>query len=110
VAPDWISGVSIGAINAALIAGHAPERRIERLREFWERVSARTPFIPPEYMDPMRPILNFVSAASAVTLGVPGFFVPRMPPPFMAPDGSIEALSSYDTPLGRQLRRWSTSG
>jgi NTE family protein len=97
VAPDWISGVSIGAINAALIAGNPPERRVARLREFWERVSAQTPFIPPAYMDPMRPMLNFFSAASSMTLGVPGFFVPRMPPPFMAPDGSIEALSFYDT-------------
>ena len=97
VAPDWISGVSIGAINAALIAGNPPERRVARLREFWERVSAQTPFIPPAYMDPMRPMLNFFSAASSLTLGVPGFFVPRMPPPFMAPDGSIEALSFYDT-------------
>jgi NTE family protein len=97
VAPDWISGVSIGAINAALIAGNPPERRVARLRDFWERVSAQTPFIPPAYMDPMRPMLNFLSAASSMTLGVPGFFVPRMPPPFMAPDGSIEALSFYDT-------------
>jgi NTE family protein len=67
------------------------------LREFWERVSGQTPFIPPAYMDSMRPMLNFLSAASAVTLGVPGFFIPRMPPPFMALDGSIEALSFYDT-------------
>jgi NTE family protein len=37
--PDWVAGISIGAINAALIAGNPPERRIERLREFWEAVS-----------------------------------------------------------------------
>src|SRR5262245_53463506 len=37
--PDWIAGVSIGAVNAALIAGNPPEQRVERLRQFWETVS-----------------------------------------------------------------------
>src|SRR5271165_5329966 len=37
--PDWIAGISIGAINSALIAGNPPEKRVERLREFWEAVS-----------------------------------------------------------------------
>src|SRR6202162_4301127 len=38
--PDWIAGISIGAINAAIIAGNAPEKRVERLRAFWEGVTA----------------------------------------------------------------------
>src|SRR5690242_8521937 len=38
-APHWVGGISIGAINAALIAGNPPERRVERLRAFWELVS-----------------------------------------------------------------------
>jgi NTE family protein len=97
LAPDWIAGVSIGAINAALIAGNPPERGVERLREFWERASARASFMPPTSLDSMRPLSNFMSAASAVTFGVPGFFLPRMPPPFMAADGSMGALSYYDT-------------
>src|ERR1700687_3516262 len=42
--PDWVSGISIGAINAALIAGNAPEARLDKLRAFWEQVSA--PSIP----------------------------------------------------------------
>src|ERR1700674_5948503 len=42
IQPDWISGVSIGAINAALIAGNPPERRMERLTAFWETITART--------------------------------------------------------------------
>ena len=96
-APDWIAGVSIGAINAALIAGNPPERRVARLREFWEGVSSRSPFVPPSLLDPMRTMLNRASAASAMAFGVPGFFVPRFPPPFMAPDGSTGALSYYDT-------------
>ena len=37
--PDWVAGISIGAVNAALIAGNVPEKRVERLREFWEAVS-----------------------------------------------------------------------
>ena len=96
-APDWVAGVSIGAINAALIAGNPPERRVERLREFWHRVSAQMPFMPPASMDAMRPMLDKMSTASAFMFGVPGFFSPRMVPPFLALDGSIGALSFYDT-------------
>jgi NTE family protein len=96
-APDWIAGVSIGAINAALIAGNPPERRVARLREFWERVSSQAPFVLPSVLDPLRPMFNRASAATAFVFGIPGFFVPRFPPPSMAPDGSIGALSYYDT-------------
>jgi NTE family protein len=106
VTPDWVAGVSIGAINAALIAGNAPERRVERLGEFWDRISAHAPFIPPASFDPLRPMMNVFSAASAETFGVPGFFVPRVPPPFLAPEGGIEALSFYDTwPLRETLEK-----
>ena len=80
--PDWIAGVSIGAINAALIAGNPAERRIARLREFWERVTANTPFLLPAGLDPLRPLTNRLAAGSVITMGVPGFFKPRMPPPF----------------------------
>ena len=96
-APDWVAGVSIGAINAALIAGNVPEMRVARLREFWERVSSGNPFIPPSALDPVRPAFNRLSAATVATFGVPGFFVPRFPPPMLAPDGSLEAMSIYDT-------------
>ena len=103
-APDWVVGVSIGAINSALIAGNPPERRIERLREFWTLASGRTPFTLPAGMDYARPWMNKMSAASVVMFGVPGFFTPRMRPPFFAPDGSLEALSFYDTePLRKTL-------
>ena len=73
-APDWIAGVSIGAINATLIAGNPPERRIERLRAFWECVSSQAPFIPPSLLDPMRPMFNRASAVSAMAFGIPGFY------------------------------------
>src|SRR6266436_8772434 len=39
--PDWVAGISIGAINGALIAGNPPERRVDRLRAFWERITAK---------------------------------------------------------------------
>ncbi|MFP3558832.1 patatin-like phospholipase family protein [Paraburkholderia sp. SIMBA_049] len=97
IAPDWIAGVSIGAINAALIAGNPPEQRVARLREFWERTSAQSSFVPPPSLAPVRPAFNFMSAASAIAFGVPGFFTPRMPPPFMALEGTLNALSFYDT-------------
>jgi NTE family protein len=38
--PDWVAGISIGAINGALIAGNAPEWRVEQLRKFWEQITA----------------------------------------------------------------------
>src|SRR6202795_3948014 len=72
LAPNWIAGVSIGAINAALIAGNAPGRRVERLREFWDRVSSNMPLVTPAQLDPLRVTLNQLSAATAATFGVPG--------------------------------------
>jgi NTE family protein len=94
---NWVAGVSIGALNAALIAGNPPGRRVERLREFWDRVSAHLPFSLPSSLALMRPLANRVNAASVVSFGVPGFFVPRTVPPMLAPEGSVEALSYYDT-------------
>jgi NTE family protein len=96
-APDWITGVSIGAINAALIAGNLPQQRIQRLRDFWDEVSSGIPLVAPAFLDPLRVAFNRVSAGAAVAFGVPGFFVPRLPPPYLAPDGSPQALSVYDT-------------
>src|SRR5260221_3738995 len=39
--PDWVAGISIGAVNASIIAGNAPENRVDRLRSFWEEVTSR---------------------------------------------------------------------
>jgi NTE family protein len=97
IAPDWVTGVSIGAINGALIAGNPAERRLERLREFWDRVSSGNPLAGLPQFDPLRAGMNRLSALAAATFGVPGFFSPRLPPPFFAPDGSAAALSLYDT-------------
>lgn len=96
-APNWVTGVSIGAINAALIAGNPPERRLERIRAFWDLVSSGVPIIAPAYLDPLRVAFDRLSAMAASTFGTPGFFVPRVPPPYFAPDGTPGALSLYDT-------------
>jgi NTE family protein len=96
-APDWVVGISIGAINAALIAGSPPERRVDRLREFWNLVSVQAPFVLPAAMDLARPMMNRMAAAQAMFFGIPAFFVPRMPPPQFAPEGTLAALSYYDT-------------
>jgi NTE family protein len=96
-APDWVVGISIGAINAALIVGNPPERRVERLHEFWSRVSAQAPFVLPATMDFARPMMNRMAAASAMVFGIPGFFTPRVPPPQFAVPGSLAAMSYYDT-------------
>jgi NTE family protein len=97
VAPNWIAGVSIGAINGALIAGNSSQHRVERLREFWNRVSSIAPITPLAVFSPFRPFLNSLSATAAMTFGVPSFFTPRLTPPFFAPDGTKGALSVYDT-------------
>jgi NTE family protein len=82
--PDWVAGISIGAINGALIAGNAPERRIEQLRTFWEQITAATsgfdawlaPFSAAS--DAMRGWMNQTNAAMALVGGTPGFFTPRL--------------------------------
>ena len=97
IEPSWVVGISIGAINAALIVGNPPERRVERLREFWRRISVNVgPPLPP-WLDPLRPAVNYMAAMSATTVGVAGFFRPRMPPTSFAADGTEGALSIYDT-------------
>ncbi len=101
--PDWVSGISVGAINAALIAGNAPQARLDKLRAFWEQVS--TPHTPDLFGfaepwlqgDLSRGIVNRLHASSALFAGAPGFFTPRFPPPYLYPPGTIEATSWYDT-------------
>jgi len=99
--PDWVAGISIGAINSALIAGNPPEKRVERLRTFWETVSGQPfglPFLAAlEGRDELtHSLINHVSSVAALIGGAPGFFQPRVPPPFLYPNGTPEALSYYD--------------
>jgi NTE family protein len=104
--PEWVAGISIGAINAAIIAGNAPEKRVDRLKEFWEMVSAPVPWNPVTPGDRMRSYFNETSAALVAAFGVPGFFTPRIPPAPLWPQGSPQSQSYYDTaPLRKTLER-----
>jgi NTE family protein len=104
--PEWVAGISIGAINAAIIAGNGPEKRVDRLKEFWQMMSAPVPWHPLTKEDRARSLFNETSAAIIATFGVPGFFTPRIPPPAVWPSNHPEMLSYYDTsPLRRTLER-----
>jgi len=104
--PTWVAGISIGAINAALIAGNAAHSRISRLREFWELVSSSLAAATCAQNFPAREGLNEASASQVMLFGVPGFFKPRFPPAPFQPRGSLEAISYYDTtPLKSTLER-----
>src|SRR5579871_4121666 len=72
--PDWVAGVSIGAVNAALIAGNAPEKRLERLQEFWIEVTSRDTLTFWPAGDDPRKARNMFSAMNAILYGQPGFF------------------------------------
>jgi NTE family protein len=99
--PDWVAGISIGAINSALIAGNPPEKRVEKLRAFWETVTAPPLGIP--YMpgltiqnDMQHQIVNQWRAMGIMLMGAPSFFKPRFPPPIFTPAGNPGNLSFYD--------------
>ncbi len=95
IEPGWIAGVSIGAINAALIAGNEPARRIDRLHAFWDLVSSGPARVAPP-LDLQRGAFNQWSATWAATFGVPGFYAPRIPPAPLQPQGTPGATSVYD--------------
>ena len=109
--PDWVAGISIGAINAAVIAGNAPKDRVAKLRQFWETVT----FDAFQYVSPIfkglltrdnseHQLLNTASALRTIFLGVPGFFAPRMLSPWLEPKHSVAATSFYNTaPLKAML-------
>jgi NTE family protein len=104
--PEWVAGISIGAVNAAIIAGNARENRVERLKQFWEMVSAPVPWSPIAAGEGARSLFNETSAAFIATFGVPGFFRPRFPPAPLWPPGTPESQSYYDTvPLRATLER-----
>ena len=109
--PDWVAGISIGALNSAIIAGNPPEKRVQQLRAFWETVSA-PPFALPTipglniHGEYMHAAVNQMRSLGILLGGAPGFFTPRMPPPFLHPPGSAEAVSFYDVaPLKATLER-----
>lgn len=102
--PDWIAGISIGAINAAIIAGNPPESRVARLREFWTQVTSDaawhwpgTPFADLMNGDHTRNFLNQLNANFAAVFGANGFFSARPLAPWLQAGGTVAATSIYDT-------------
>jgi NTE family protein len=111
--PDWVAGISIGAINSAIIAGNAPKDRVARLREFWEQItddslSTWAGGIGAAFLkgDRARGVFNQFSAGRAILEGAPGFFKPRPISPWLQSPGTMEATSYCDTaPLKETLER-----
>jgi NTE family protein len=109
--PDWVAGISIGAVNAALIAGNTPQHRVDRLRAFWEAVSTSTTGLP--YLRSLairdavvHRALNQFRAVGILLFGAPNFFVPRVPAPLFWPAADAATVSFYDVaPLRETLER-----
>jgi NTE family protein len=109
--PDWVAGISIGAVNAALIAGNPPDTRVAKLREFWEAVS--TPPLGIPYLksidikdDAIHRVINQTRALGIMMFGAPHFFTPRPLSPAFWPSPNADQLSYYDvSPLKATLER-----
>lgn len=97
IQPRWLSGVSIGAINAAIIAGNEPGAQLDRLRAFWELVSSRKVWHYTPEGDIYRTMRNQASAWMTMFGGLPGFFTARMLNPWCQLTGAGGATSFYDT-------------
>jgi NTE family protein len=102
--PDWVAGVSIGGINAAILAGNPPERRLSRLREFWEGITGRDIWLLTPDGDALRRARNAWSSWLTTLLGQPDFFRPRPVNPWFLPRGARDATSFYTSePLRETL-------
>jgi NTE family protein len=97
IEPDWVSGVSIGAINSALIAGNSRRRRLTALHTFWERITERKVWLYTPDGDVFRKARNTTSNWLTLMHGQPGFFTPRSPSPWMSVPGATTATSYYDS-------------
>jgi NTE family protein len=102
--PEWITGISIGAINAAIIAGNTRENRVPRLKAFWHKVSSGLQGASAFPGDHGRIWFNETSSMLSTVFGVPGFYRPHLFSPFFAVPGSSNATSFYETtPLRETL-------
>ncbi|MGE0023191.1 MAG: patatin-like phospholipase family protein, partial [Hyphomicrobium sp.] len=95
IEPDWVTGVSIGAINASIIAGNSRARRLDRLREFWNRITDRKIWHYTPDGDIFRQMRNATSSFMTMTMGQPGFFEPHQISPWFSPSGAKTATSHY---------------
>lgn len=109
--PDWVAGISIGAINSALIMGNAPEQRGEKLRAFWETVTQPPLGVPyfkdiDLHSDLQHQLINQWRSLGTMMFGAPEFFQPRFPPPIFTPAGNPGNLAYYDvSPLKSLLEK-----
>ncbi len=94
---DWVAGISIGAINGAIICGNPPGRRVARLREFWAQTSSNLLARPLSNDEATRRLFNEASAAMTAAFGVPGFFAPRSSPQLFGLPCKTSELGVYDT-------------
>ncbi|MCD2179117.1 patatin-like phospholipase family protein [Rhizobium sp. C1] len=96
IRPEWIAGISIGAINSAIVAGSPEDRRVENLRRFWELVTSGPRTIPIGEEPMLRRFFNEFSASLAATIGVNGFYKPQLPNPITLLSGRAP-IAFYDT-------------
>jgi NTE family protein len=94
---DYLSGVSIGAVNSAIIAGSPKELRLQRLHTFWERITERRIWGYTPDGDIFRKARNATSSWMTMMQGQPGFFSPRVPSPWFSFAGANTATSYYDS-------------
>ena len=97
VRPEWIAGISIGSINASIIAGSPAEKRVENLRTFWDMIAAGPASLPGAHDLPIRKWFNKYSAASSSIIGVNGLYLPRALMPWQYVTEPNAAISLYDT-------------
>lgn len=98
--PNYLTGVSIGAINCSIIAGNAREKQVEKLMEFWNTITPNTwhdHFSHFNGIDLFRHVNNSISAMHSVFLGLDGFFKPRYLIPNEFSSDTPDNLSYYDT-------------
>jgi len=105
IEPSWVCGVSIGAVNGAIIAGNKPADRVLKLREFWESITTNSQWFGENLFDNLveksgvaaHSLWNQIYANSFIWGGVPGFFKPHTRLPFFYPEGTLDATSYYNT-------------
>jgi NTE family protein len=106
IEPDWLAGISIGALNTAVIAGNPIETRVSKLREFWDTICRPATFVPPveslqRWVDSAGPdarkVFSGFEAWRAIVQGQRDFFVPRGLTPWLGGKQGVTQASFYDT-------------
>jgi NTE family protein len=109
--PSWLAGISIGAVNATVIAGNPPAERVGQLAGLWEAISwpdLAPPLLPDSPLTgPLQTLHAMASVTEALLFGQPHFFAPRLLNPWLRPPAPPQDVSFYDlTPLTDALRHF----